>query len=183
MNLFMYGKSLRAPVFLAYLLSACGDRYTDVEHIQRAKDFQEAGDFASTIIELKSAVQKNPNSAEARLLLGRLQVYIGDGSGAEKEFLVAESLGLERSAFIVDLARAYHLQGNFKKLINEVDKETKKQSIIAYNRVMIDNNFSIHLTHDTMKVDSSGSQLGLCIASSLKEFGLVNHSVWVERSI
>ncbi len=75
------------------------------------------------------------------------------------------------------------LEPMLNNLINEVDKETKKQGIIAYSRVMIDNNFSIHLTHDTIKVDSSGSQLGLCIVSSLKEFGLVNHSVWVERNI
>ncbi len=73
------------------------------------------------------------------------------------------------------------LEPMLNNLINDLDKETKKQGIIAYSRVMIDNNFSIHLTHDTIKVDSSGSQLGLCIASSLKEFGLVNHSVWVER--
>ncbi len=75
------------------------------------------------------------------------------------------------------------LESQLKKLINEVDKETKKKAVIAYSRPLIDNNFSIHLTHDTKKVDSSGSRLGLCIASNLKEFGLVNHSVWVEKNL
>jgi len=30
------------------------------------------------------------------------------------------------------------------------------------------------------KVENNGSRLGLRLASALKEFGLVNHSVWVE---
>ncbi len=68
-------------------------------------------------------------------------------------------------------------------LINEAAKETKNQATVVYMHVMIDNDFSIHLTHDTIKVESGGSQLGLCIASSLKEYGLVNHSVWIEMHI
>ncbi|MCP4130940.1 MAG: hypothetical protein GY754_08160, partial [bacterium] len=39
---------------------------------------------------------------------------------------------------------------------------------------------SIHLKHDSEKVDNSGSDLGLTIASNLKAFGLVNHTVWLE---
>ena len=73
------------------------------------------------------------------------------------------------------------LESQLQKLINEVVKETKKQAIKAYSRVMIDTDISIHLFHNSKEVENSGSQLGLCIASALKEFGLVNHSVWVER--
>jgi hypothetical protein len=51
---------------------------------------------------------------------------------------------------------------------------------MAYSSVMIDTDFSIHLFHDIMKEESTGSQLCLRIASSLKEYGLVNHSIWVE---
>ena len=72
------------------------------------------------------------------------------------------------------------LESQLKKLINEVDKEIKKQTIKTYNRVMIDTDFSIHLLHESKKVDKGGSSLGLHLASALKEFGLVNHSVWIE---
>jgi hypothetical protein len=68
-------------------------------------------------------------------------------------------------------------------LINETALKGENQVTVVYKHVMIDNDFSIHLTHDTMKVERSGSQLGLSIASSLKEYGMVNHSIWVERSI
>ena len=72
------------------------------------------------------------------------------------------------------------LESQLQELINEVGKETKKQAIKSYSRVMIDTDFSIHLFHDSKKVESGGSRLGLRLASALKDFGLVNHSIWIE---
>ncbi len=72
------------------------------------------------------------------------------------------------------------LEPQLQKLISEVDKETKKRAIKIYSRVMIDTDFSIHLFHDSKKVGNSGSRLGLRLASALKDFGLVNHSIWIE---
>ena len=72
------------------------------------------------------------------------------------------------------------LESQLQKLINEMDKETKKLTIKYYSRVMIDTDFSIHLFHDSKKEENSGSRLGLRLASALKAFGLVNHSIWIE---
>jgi alkyl hydroperoxide reductase subunit AhpF len=72
------------------------------------------------------------------------------------------------------------LGSQLQKLIKEVDKETKMLAIKTYSRVRIDTDFSIHLFHDSKKVEKSGSPLGLRLASALKEFGLVNHSIWIE---
>jgi hypothetical protein len=72
------------------------------------------------------------------------------------------------------------LESQLQKLSNEADREIKGQAIMIYSRVMIDTDFSIHLFHDSKKVESSGSPLGLRLASALKEFGLVNHSIWIE---
>lgn len=72
------------------------------------------------------------------------------------------------------------LESQLKKLINEVEKEAKKQAIKFYSRVMIDTDFRIQLFHDSKKVENNGSPLGLRLASALKAFGLVNHSIWIE---
>ena len=72
------------------------------------------------------------------------------------------------------------LESKLQKLIDQVDKEKKKQAIMTYTRVLIDTDFSIHLFHDSNKVENSGSSLGLRLASALKEFGLVNHSIWIK---
>ena len=59
--------------------------------------------------------------------------------------------------------------------------ETKKQAIKACSGTMIDTDSSIYLYHDSKKVENNGSPWGLRLASALKKFGLVIHSVWVER--
>ena len=46
------------------------------------------------------------------------------------------------------------LESQLQQLINEVEKETNKQTITAYNRVLIDNDFSIHLIHNSKKAET-----------------------------
>jgi len=72
------------------------------------------------------------------------------------------------------------LESQMRKLVNEVYERTEKNTVKAYCRLMIDTDFSIHLFHDSKKVEKSGSPLGLRLASALREFGLVNHSIWTE---
>ena len=59
-----------------------------------------------------------------------------------------------------------------QKMIDHVAKEMSRESIKAYSRVMIDTDYSIHLFHDSLDGDNTGSKLGLHLASILKEFGL-----------
>lgn len=73
------------------------------------------------------------------------------------------------------------LESNLTNLLDELNEETEQQAIKIYNRVAVDSDLSIHLLHDSKKADIDGSPLGLRLASTLKEFGLINHSVWVER--
>ena len=72
------------------------------------------------------------------------------------------------------------VESQLQKLINEVEKEAKKQAINVYSRITIDTDFRIHLFHDSKMVKNKKSPLGLCLASALKAFGLVNHSIWIE---
>src|SRR6266699_3625045 len=84
----------------AFAIGACdrAQQYTDQEHVQKAKDFQDQGKLESALIELKNALQKNPKNAEAR---GRLaEVYISQGLGepAEAELKKAKELGMNSEA-------------------------------------------------------------------------------------
>lgn len=72
------------------------------------------------------------------------------------------------------------IESRLNNLINEFDKKNKSQAIKVYCRVMIDTDFSIHLLNDSKNPDHGGSRLGLHLASALKAFGMVNHSVWIE---
>lgn len=72
------------------------------------------------------------------------------------------------------------LASELRNLIYELDKETTRQAIKAYNRMRVGSDFSIHLFHDSKEAEINGSRLGLRIVSALKAFGLVKHRIWVE---
>ncbi len=72
------------------------------------------------------------------------------------------------------------LESILLKLVDEVEKESKKQTIKAFSRAKLDSDFSMHLFHDSTNVNYDGSPLGQHISSALKEFGYVNYSIWTE---
>jgi cellulose synthase operon protein C len=114
---------LIGAVVLALTMPACErmKNYTELERIQRAKDFEAKGEWRKAAIELKNALQLNAKSAEARLLLGQLYIDQGSGFGfgAEVELKRAIELGVPRDTVRVGLATAMIMQGNFKAALEE----------------------------------------------------------------
>jgi len=47
--------------------------------------------------------------------------------------------------------------------------------------VLWETDWSLHLEWESEKAEKNGSALGLHLAQALKEFGLVDHSIWIER--
>lgn len=74
------------------------------------------------------------------------------------------------------------LRSQLENLITDIRKGYKFQNIRIYRHLLVDTDFIINLYHDTERINNEGSSLGLRIASSLKEFGLVNHKVLIELS-
>ncbi len=71
------------------------------------------------------------------------------------------------------------LESKLRRLITADSKTDNQDTVQVYCRVLIDCDFCIHLAHDSEKIDYGGSRLALRLVAALKEFGLVNHSVWV----
>ena len=67
-------------------------------------------------------------------------------------------------------------------LAAEVDPGSRPQEIKIYVHGTVETDMSVNLIYDSENADTRGSSLGLRLVSMLKGFGLVNHSVWVERS-
>ena len=74
------------------------------------------------------------------------------------------------------------LKGQLKSLIEDLIKVEEVQKVKIYNRLKVDTDFSVHIIHETEGANFSGSPLGLCLADLLKEYGLVNHTIWAERN-
>jgi len=73
------------------------------------------------------------------------------------------------------------LEQELKHLTIDLNIETEQLVIKIYNHLTVDSDFSIHLVHDSKTADIDGSPLALQLVSTLKEYGLINHKVWVER--
>lgn len=99
--------------------------FSEQELVQRAKDFQERGDLKASVIELKNALQKNPNNAEARWMLGEIYIQAGQGNEAEKELLKARQLGVDAESLVVPLGQARILQRQYAKVLDETQPSEK----------------------------------------------------------
>lgn len=93
---------------------------TEQEHIQRAKDFEDKGNLKGSIVELKNAIQKNPNSPQARLLLGQIYLKAGMSAEAEKELTRAEKLGVSRESIKLQLGEALVNLGEYQRVLEEI---------------------------------------------------------------
>jgi putative PEP-CTERM system TPR-repeat lipoprotein len=125
MNRKLIGNSRKRVLALSLGLTLTGCNFfqetTDIEHVAKAKAFLDKNDYRSGSIELKSALQKNPDNAEARRLLGEISVVFEDGEAGEKELRKAMELGVAREAVVLHLAEALQLQGKSQKILSEIN--------------------------------------------------------------
>jgi putative PEP-CTERM system TPR-repeat lipoprotein len=98
--------------------------------LERAQQHFEDGDLRAADVELKNALQREPNNAEARFLLGKVHLKLGDPSSAEKEFLRSRELGYADDELDLFLAYARLQQQRFRDVIGGISDLTEIESAI-----------------------------------------------------
>ena len=104
-------------LLVSLLLVACSDSPDAL--VSSAKDYLAKNDSKAAVIQIKNALQKNPNLPEARYLLGVALLEGGDPVGAETELRKAMELKHPQDLVLPKLAQALLAQGQGKKLIDE----------------------------------------------------------------
>lgn len=74
------------------------------------------------------------------------------------------------------------LASQLRSLRNKLKKNADMKDVKIYRRVMLETDYSIHLFHSSKKADTGCSPICTRLTQSLKDFGLVNHTVWIEKS-
>lgn len=107
-------------VFLLGGVAGCSKTSDTQALISEAKAYQKKGETKAAIIQLKNALQQNPEDRDARLLLGQIYSQTGDSQSAEKELRKALSLGASPAEVLPTLARSLLEQRQFQKVLDEV---------------------------------------------------------------
>ena len=104
----------QGPAWAATNPNAFSDQYED------ALVRFEKGDHKGAIIQLKSAIQKDPANLPARILLGRAYLASGFAISAAKEFTVARRAGADDAFTLVPLGKAYAIMGEHARILREI---------------------------------------------------------------
>ncbi|MGE5028113.1 MAG: XrtA/PEP-CTERM system TPR-repeat protein PrsT [Betaproteobacteria bacterium] len=113
-------KVIASAVGLALLATAGCDWKDASGYLAEARQYQQKGDSKAAVIQLKNALQKDPNNGEARYLLGVIYNDTGDGLSAEKELRKALGLHMDAARVMPALGRSLLLQGAFEKVLEEI---------------------------------------------------------------
>ena len=103
---------------LSVLLAACGGK-GETELLDSAKAYLAKKDTKAAIIQLKTALQKSPESGETRYLLGKTMLETGDAGAAAVELQKAADLKYNIALVVPQLAKAWLEQGEYKKVIDQ----------------------------------------------------------------
>lgn len=114
-------------------VAGCGKTEDAQTLISDARQYQQKGDNKAAIIQLKNALQKNPDNPEARYLLGTIYNKTGDSLSAEKELRKALSLGMSPAQVLPDLGQTLLNLGQFQQVLDETKPlyEDKKSAEIS----------------------------------------------------
>lgn len=126
------------------LIVGCGRDKTDVEYVEQAKHYQDAGEMAKAGIELKNALRVNPDNGEARRLLGMLYLTLGNGEGAEKELRKAVDLKVSYQALALPILQSVYMQRDYKRLLQQIkmpeglDRDSQAEWYVLRGRAQLE---------------------------------------------
>ena len=111
-------------VIAAGTFVACASGVSDKELVESAKNYMAEKRVREATIELKNALQANPKNAEARYLLGEVNMQVGDLPSAEKEFRRALEMGWSAEAALIGKMRAMIAQKKYKEVLESTNATT-----------------------------------------------------------
>jgi len=116
--------------FVAALLfvSACSENKTTEELIIEASNYTLEKDNKSAILILKNAIRMSPNNAQARFMLAKVYLNVGNIKGAEKEIEKAIDFGANVNETLILNAKIKLQQREFIQVVNMLEKASEQLS-------------------------------------------------------
>lgn len=114
-------RATASALLATLLLVGCGGENPE-NALASAKEYLAKNDRKAAVVQLKNALQANPDYAEARFLLGKTMVDSGDPANGVVELRKAQALKFSPDQVIPLLARATLLLGHPEQVTDELAK-------------------------------------------------------------
>jgi hypothetical protein len=84
---------------------------------------------------------------------------------------------------VIKLRSAGKGSGSLEEFLAPINRLSQNGlvGIKTYRHASLEMDWNVHLFWESERPEQNGSNLGLHLAQALKEFGLVDHSIWVEE--
>lgn len=84
---------------------------------------------------------------------------------------------------IIKLRNAGKVPESLKRFLSGLLKNAPPELIEVrlYRHASWETDWALHLHWETEQPEKNGSALGLHLSQALKEFGLIDHSIWIEE--
>ncbi len=115
-------------LFVGFCLTACDFFVSTEQRYEKAQSLFAEQNYQTAAIELKKILQKQPDNHNARVLLGKTQLWLGQAKAAEQHFEKALKGGISKEVLAIPLAKAYLANGKFIPLLDSLPVEILKDS-------------------------------------------------------
>ncbi len=92
-------------------------------YIKDAKEYIKKGNTKAAIIQLKNAIVADPKNPANRIALADLYLQVKNAASAEKEYMKAIDLGVNKTDIIINLSKTRLLQRQFQKIIDTLHED------------------------------------------------------------
>ncbi|VAW03814.1 hypothetical protein MNBD_ALPHA01-1048 [hydrothermal vent metagenome] len=122
------GQNLFMAVCMVALMAVATPAYAAVgneksaSYVRDAEKYLKKGDVKAAIIQLKNAVVADPKNPENRATLAALYLQVQNPESAEKEYMRALELGIERSKVIINLSKTRLLLRKYQLVLDSLDE-------------------------------------------------------------
>ena len=88
---------------------------------------------------------------------------------------------------ILEIIEVRSVKKNKHNIVDFIDKlfgdqiTDRSVAIKIYSHSTIETDYSIHLYYEKGSGENLGAKLGYKLTEDLKEFGLVNHNIWIDK--
>lgn len=131
-------RSFCAGVAVALALGGCDVKPNAEKELDLARREAAKGNYSAAVVRLKNVVQQRPDDPDLRMMLGKVELQLGDPVAAEKEFRRARELNPATPESHLYLVRSLVEQGAFQRVMEETAGGTKLEpATLAYRGLAI----------------------------------------------